>query len=141
MKAIQLLPAYVNRRTAERELIKDLIMSMDNLDNTLDTLEKTFDPPVDAFISMQQLGKLHWEPGQEIDDFFYVAKRKAFHARTGMKFLASIPAAQLPRDIQARDKRQSQRYWRRPRGRPRKGAHPSSKTRAHRTRASTEQGK
>ena len=38
MKAIQLLPAYVNRRTAERELIKDLIKSMDNLDNTLDAL-------------------------------------------------------------------------------------------------------
>ena len=33
VKAIQLLPAYVNRRTAERELIKDLIKSMDNLDH------------------------------------------------------------------------------------------------------------
>ena len=104
VKAIQLLPAYVNRRTAERELIKDLMRSMDNLDNTLDALEKTLDPPVDAFTSMQQLGKLHWEPGQEIDDFFYIAKRKAAHAGTGMKFLASIVASQLPRDVQARVK-------------------------------------
>ena len=73
VKAIQLLPAYVNRRTAERELTKELIKSMNNLDDTLDALEKTLDPPIDAFISMQQLGKLHWESGQEIDNFFYIA--------------------------------------------------------------------
>ena len=53
---------------------------------------------------MQQLGKLHWEPGEEIDDFFYIAKRKAVHAGTGMKFLASIVASQLPRDVQTRVK-------------------------------------
>ena len=78
VKAIQILPAYENHRTAERMLIKDLIKSMDNLDNTLDAQEKTLDPPVDVFRSMQQLGKLHWEPGEEIDDFSTLPKERPF---------------------------------------------------------------
>ena len=51
---------------------------MDNLDNTLDAQEKTLDPPVDVFRSMQQLGKLHWEPGEEIDDFSTLPKERPF---------------------------------------------------------------
>ena len=36
IRSIQLLPAYINRRPAERELIKDLVKNADNLDNALD---------------------------------------------------------------------------------------------------------
>lgn len=47
---------------------------------------------------MQDLCKSDWEPGVQIDYFFFEIRRKAQHAGVGIKFVALILTAQLPKD-------------------------------------------
>ena len=101
-RAIQLLPACVNRRPAERELVRDVVKKSETVERALQTLEDVLDPPVDQYQMMQELCRSDWEPGSQVDDFFFGIRRKAFHAGMGMKFVASILASQLPKDIQSK---------------------------------------
>ena len=49
---------------------------------------------------MQEVCHLHWQPGQNIGEFFFTLKRKAAYAKLGLKHVASIMAGQLSREIQ-----------------------------------------
>ena len=104
LRAIQLLPIYVSRRPAERELVKYVLREKKSLKEALDILESVLDPHIDPYSAMQDLCKLTWKPGDEIDDFFYTLIRKARDARSSLKFVASILSSQLPRDVQGRVK-------------------------------------
>ena len=53
---------------------------------------------------MQEVSRLHWQPGQEIGEYLFTLKRKATYAKLGLKHVASLLAAQLPRDIRTRIK-------------------------------------
>ena len=101
-RAFQLLPACVNRRPAERELVRDLVKKSETVERALQTLKDVLDPPVDQYQMMQELCRSDLEPGRQIDDLFFGIRRKAFHAGVGMKFVASILASQLPKDIQSK---------------------------------------
>ena len=68
--AIGLLPAYVNRRTAERELVRELMRDCSELDAAFEVLVSTLDPPVDKYQYMQEMCRLDWVPGVQVDDFF-----------------------------------------------------------------------
>ena len=101
-KAIQLLPACINRRPAERELVRDVLRGVESIEGALKILEVTLDPPIDQYQMMQQLCRSDWEPGTQVDDFFFEIRRKGQHSNVGMKFVASILASQLPKDIQSK---------------------------------------
>ena len=101
-KEIQLLPACVNRRPAERELVRDVFKDSEAIDGALKTLEETLDPPIYPYQLMQELCRSDWEPGIQVDDFFLGIRRKAQYAGVGMKFAASILASQLPKDIRSK---------------------------------------
>ena len=101
-KAIQLLPACINRRPAERELVRDVLRGVESIEGALKILEDTLDPPIDQYQMMQQLCRSDWEPGTQVDDFFFEIRRKGQHSNVGMKFVASILASQLPKDIQSK---------------------------------------
>ena len=47
---------------------------------------------------------MQWQPGQGIGEYFFTLKRKATYAKLWLKHVASLLAAQLPRDIQTRIK-------------------------------------
>ena len=99
-KALQILPAYINRDIADREAVRDVSKNAPSVKEALDKLAKVLDPPVDQFASLQELGRMNWQPGMEIGEYFFSIKRKAFYAKMGMKHVASILAMQLPRDVQ-----------------------------------------
>lgn len=101
-KAIQLLPAYVNRDIADREAIRDIVKTAQTVVGALESASKVLDPPMDTFMAMQEVSRLHWQPGQEIGEYFFTLKRKATYAKLGLKHVASLLAAQLPRDIQTK---------------------------------------
>ena len=62
-RAIQLLPAYVNRDIADREAVRDIVKSANSLEEALSYLAGVLDPPMDTFIAMQEVSRLHWQPG------------------------------------------------------------------------------
>ena len=103
-RAIQLLPAYVNRDIADREAVRDIVKSANSLEEALSNLAGVLDPPMDTFIAMQEVSRLHWQPGQDIGEYFFLLKRKATYAKLGLKHVASLLAAQVPRDVQTRIK-------------------------------------
>ena len=51
---------------------------------------------------MLQLCTSDWELGTQVDDFFFEIRRKGQHSNVGMRFVASILASQLPKDIQSK---------------------------------------
>ena len=61
--AIQLLPAYVNRDIADREAVRDFVKSANTLEEALSNLAGVLDLPMDTFIAMQEVSRLHWQPG------------------------------------------------------------------------------
>ena len=58
-RAIQLLPAYVNRDIADREAVRDFVKSANTLEEALSNLAGVLDPPMDKFIAMQEVSRLH----------------------------------------------------------------------------------
>ena len=103
-RAIQLLPAYLNRDIADREAVRDIVKSANSLEEALNNLAGVLDPPMDTFTAMQEVSRLHWQPGQDIGEYFFSLKRKATYAKLGLKHVASLLAAQVPRDVQTRIK-------------------------------------
>ena len=86
------------------EAVKVVMKRAATLKEALDELTKVIDTPIDPFISMQELVKLQWLPGQDIGDYFFLARRKATHAGTTLKFVASMVSSQLPKEVQNRVK-------------------------------------
>ena len=70
----------------------------------LDAIAATLDPPIDQYSSRQALCRLTWEPGQSVDHFFYTAKLLAAEFGVDIKFVASLVASQLPRDVESKVK-------------------------------------
>ena len=95
---IGLLPAYINRRPAEVEIVKEAIRKT-TIDESFELL-RTLDDPIDKYAMMQSLCKADWTPGTAIDDFFYQLRQKAKHAGAGLDLVLSIVIGQLPKRIQ-----------------------------------------
>ena len=100
--AIGLLPAHVNRRTAEKELVQEAIQKT-SLDEAF-TLLKTLDDPIDPYEAMQKLCRRNWLHGTHIDDFFYDLKRLAKDAAADANLICNIMIAQLPKTVQQKVK-------------------------------------
>ena len=83
-------------------MVRDVVRSAETIVGALEILEDTLDPPIDPYQTMQELCRSDSEPGAQIDYFFFEIRRKAQHAAVGMKFVASLLASQLPKDIQRR---------------------------------------
>ena len=103
-RAIQLLPAYVNRDNADLEAVRDIVKSANTLEEALSILAGMLDPPMDTFVAMQEVSRLHWHPGQDIGEYFFLLKRKATYTKLGLKHSSSLLAVQVPRNVQTRVK-------------------------------------
>ena len=68
--AVGLLPAYVCRRPAERELVKDVISETTKLEEAFEILISNLDPPIDPQQSMVDLCHKEWEVGVLVDDYY-----------------------------------------------------------------------
>ena len=102
--AIGLLPAYINRRTAERELVREVLSDCSELDAAFDVLSSTLDPPVDKYQYMQEMCRLDWVPGVQVDDFFFELRRLGVKAAADLKFVCSLFVSQLPKEVQPKAK-------------------------------------
>ena len=103
-KVIQLLPNYLNRSITDVETVKVVMKRAEILKAALDELSRVIDNPIDPFSAMQDLIQLKWQPGQDIGDYYFLAKRKASHAGTTLKFIGSLVSTQLPKEVQNRIK-------------------------------------
>ena len=74
------------------------------LKEALDYLAKVVDNAIDPFTAMQELVKFQWQPGQDIGDYFFTAKRKAVPSGITLKFVAALVSSQLPKEAQNRVK-------------------------------------
>ena len=100
-KAIQILPAFICRRPAERELVREVVIEEHTLQEAFDILIESLDPPQDLQQQMLALCRSDWKPGQPIDDFFYEIKRAAEKAEAPVNMVAIILINQLPGSIQS----------------------------------------
>ena len=77
LKALQMLPNYVNRTYAERRSIVEVIeenKEAASLDVAFATLIKQIDPPKDPHRGLRELRKTDWQAGESVDDFFTACK-------------------------------------------------------------------
>ena len=100
--AIGLLPGYVNRRTAGRELVVDAIKKT-TLDEAFELLCTLVDP-IDAYQAMQRLCRRDWFHGIHIDDFFHELKKLPKDANADNNLVCNIMIGQLPKSIQQKVK-------------------------------------
>ena len=66
--AIRLLPAYICRRPAELEVVREVVEEAKTFDEAFEIL-RTLDPPKDKTHAMVSLCRLDWAPGGLVDDF------------------------------------------------------------------------
>ena len=102
--AVGMLPAYLNRRPAERELVKEIVKAKTTLADAFATLTKTLDPPLDKYECMQKLCRQDWVPGVEVDDFYYQLCKVGVQAQADFKFVLQLFVSQMPKDVQAKAK-------------------------------------
>ena len=102
--AIGMLPAYVNRRQAERELVREVVTEEKTLAAAFEVLKSGLDPPVDKYKAMQELCRLDWSPGVMIDDFYYSLKRLGRAAGAELHMVCTLLVSQLPKEIQGKGK-------------------------------------
>lgn len=102
--AIGLLPAYLNRRTAERELVREVVRDCSTLKAAFEVLVSTLDPPLDKYQCMQEMCRLDWVPGVQLDDFFFELKRLGMRASADLSFICSLFVTQLPKEVQSKAK-------------------------------------
>ncbi len=100
--AIGQLPAYVNRRTAEKELVQDAVQKT-TLDDAF-ALLLTLDDPIDPYEAMQKLCRRNWVHGVHVEDFFYELKKLAKDASADLNLVCNILVAQLPKSVQQKAK-------------------------------------
>ena len=82
-KALQLLPAYINQDIADREAVRDVTKNTPTVKEALDKLSKLLFPPVDQFSTLQELGGMQWQPGQDIGEYFSQSNVKPITQRWG----------------------------------------------------------
>lgn len=100
--AKSMLPAYINRRTAERELVKEVIARETTLPAAFQVLKDTLDPPLDKYKTMRELCRLDWCPGVMVDDFFFTLKRLGKHADADAQMICTLLVLQLPDEVRAK---------------------------------------
>ena len=99
---IGLLPAYVNRRPAEPELVKEVV-KLKTLDEAFDLLRSLVDP-IDKYAMIKSLCRADWIPGTSIDNFYYQLRQRAIYAEANLDLISSILIAQLLMRIQRQAK-------------------------------------
>ena len=104
--AIGMLPAHVNRRRAERELIREIVTDKktETLSEAFSVLKDALDPPIDKYKAMQDLCRMDWSPGVMIDDYYYSLKRLGHFAGAQSEMICSLLVSQLPKEIQGKAK-------------------------------------
>ena len=98
--AISLLPAYVCRRVAERELVREVVNETANLTEAFKTLRDNLDAPIDPTKAMQTIRNKDWEPGVFIDDYFYELKTATVWAKAPLRIACVVLITQLPPSVQ-----------------------------------------
>ena len=66
----------INSDFADRGAVRDIVKKATTLDGALTGLSAVLDPPMDTFSAMQEVSGLHWQPGQDVEEYFFVLKRK-----------------------------------------------------------------
>ena len=103
LKALQMLPNYVNRTYAERRLVVEVIeenKEAASLDVAFATLIKQIVPPKDPHRGLRELRKTDWQAGESVDDFFYRMQDLAREARPSTSMACNIFVSQFPLSIQ-----------------------------------------
>ena len=98
--AISMLPAYVCRRVAEREIVREVVGETENLSQAFKILRDNLDTPVDVTKSMQSIRNLNWQPGTFIDDYFYELKAATVGAKAPLRIACVVLVTQLPQTVQ-----------------------------------------
>ena len=97
--AISILPAYVCRRPAEREVVREVVKEAKVLGEAFETL-RTLDPPIDRTHAMLSLCRQDWVPGVLVDDYFYQLKVDGDRAQAPLRMVCTLLVAQLPTTVQ-----------------------------------------
>ena len=79
-KIIQMLPLFICRRPAERQLVREVVEEVRTIEDAFQILIENLDPPSDPQQEMLKLCRSDRQPGQPIDDFFYQLKSAATRA-------------------------------------------------------------
>lgn len=98
-RAIGLLPRYLNRSIAERELAKEIVTDCKKLEEAL-ALIVSLDPPLKKSDALQRLCRIDWKAGTTVDDFFYELKKWSKLAGTDNRFVCQLFVSQLPSTVQ-----------------------------------------
>ena len=99
--AINMLPAFICRRVAEREIAREVVTEAQTLDEAFKTLRDNLDPPVDCMKAMQEIRDGDWEPGTYIDDYFYQLKAATTAAKAPLRIACVVLITQLPPSVQS----------------------------------------
>lgn len=102
--AVGMLPAYLNRRPVERELVRQVVQDCDSVEDAFKILITTLDPPLDKYQCIQDMCRLDWVPGVQVDDFFFELKKLATRGAADLSFVCSLFVSQLPKEIQPKAK-------------------------------------
>ena len=97
--AITILPAYICRRPAEREVVREVVKEATALDEAFETL-RALDPPIDRTQAMVSLCRQDWTPGVLIDDYFYQLKLDATRAQAPLRMVCTLLIPQFPTPVQ-----------------------------------------
>ena len=86
--AISILPAYVCRRPAEREVVLEVVKEATTLNEAFEIL-RVLDPPIDRTHAMVALCRQDWEPGVLVDDYFYQLKVDGERAQAPLRMVCT----------------------------------------------------
>ena len=98
--AVQLLPAYLSRREAERSLALEAI-KRDTLDEAFKLLKDNLDPPDDVYEATRKYYAMEWSSGELVDDFWVRLVREAKRAKHSSLQASISLITQLPAEIQS----------------------------------------
>ena len=98
-KIVQLLPSFICRRPAERQLVREVVEETGKVDEAFKILIENLDPPIDPQSEMLKLCRSDWQPGQQVDDFFYQLKGAAEKAKAPLHLACLILGNQLPQGV------------------------------------------
>ena len=102
--AVGLLPAYVCRRPAGRELVRDIISETIKLEEAFQILISNLDPPNDPQQSMVNLYSKEWEAGVLVNDYFYSLRTAAEETGAPLRMACLLLTGQLPPAVQSQMK-------------------------------------
>ena len=97
---IGLLPAYVCRRPAEKETVKDIVHESEDLDSAFQALIRCLDPPIDPQQALLMLCHKEWEAGVPVDNYFYELHDASVDAEAPMRMACLVLISQMPQPAQ-----------------------------------------